>query len=170
MKQLCIFGDDATTHAASWRLFIDGASRNNPGPSGAGIVLYKGDELVMQQGFYLGTRTNNQAEYLALLLGIYHARMHMQSHDTITIISDSELLVRQLNGRYKISNPELKKLFHLAQHLLTGITCSIKHVLRAANKQADLMANAGVDSRHPVPEAFRTLLAEHGIHWAPTAA
>lgn len=165
MKQLCIFDDASAQHAVTWKLFIDGASRNNPGPSGAGIVIYKNDELFVQEGFYLGTRTNNQAEYLALVIGIYKVRAHMRSADGLAIISDSELLVRQLNGHYKIANPELKKLFHLAQHLLTGVTCVIKHVLRASNKQADLMANAGVDSRHPVPQEFKELLAEHGIPW-----
>jgi ribonuclease HI len=166
MKQLCLFDDATQQHTVTWQLFIDGASRNNPGPSGAGIVIYKNDEPFAQEGFFLGIRTNNQAEYLALLIGIYKVRMHMHANDGLTIVSDSELLVRQLNGRYKITNPELKKLFHLAQHLLTGLTCSIKHVLRAANKQADLMANAGVDSRHPVPPEFKILLEEHGIKWS----
>ena len=64
----------------SWRLFIDGASKNNPGPAGSGFVLFKNKEIICRQGFYLGTKTNNQAEYYALVLGIFFAKKYMQKN------------------------------------------------------------------------------------------
>ena len=85
MKQLSIFDEafkkiekkcgDGTR--GYWKLFIDGASRNNPGPSGAGFLLLKDDKPVEQKGFFLGSKTNNQAEYFALLIGIFFLKKHL---------------------------------------------------------------------------------------------
>lgn len=164
MEQLCIFESDKQ-NVSHWKLYIDGASRNNPGPAGAGIVIYNEKELVREGGYYLGSKTNNQAEYMALLIGVFVVKQLMKPEDQLIIISDSELMVRQLRGIYKVKNPELKKCFALAKSLLSGISCQIKHVLREENKQADAMANRGVDSKHAVPEAFITLLKDNDITW-----
>ncbi len=138
-----------------WKLFVDGASKNNPGPSGAGVCLLKGDnELVFKKGFYLGKKTNNQAEYLALLLGIFYARKHMSLGDSIIITSDSELMVRQLNKIYSVKNAELKRMYECARQLLEGFEVKFVHVLREENTVADALANEGIEKKHHVPQEF----------------
>lgn len=164
MEQLSIF-NHTSLEVTPWKLYIDGASRNNPGPSGAGIVLVKDNHMVQQGGYYLGIRTNNQAEYLALLLGIFTAKQHMHHDDHLVIISDSELLVLQMQGLYKVKDAELKKFSQLAHALLKGLFYRIEHVLREENKDADAMANKGIDEKGAVPADFITLLSEHAISW-----
>ena len=102
MKQLSLFDDcvftvtKQTKKGLHWKLFVDGASRKNPGKAGAGIYLVKEDKSILKKGFYLGTKTNNQAEYLALILGIFYAKKYMAKNDMLTIFSDSELLVKHM--------------------------------------------------------------------------
>lgn len=148
---------------ARWTLFIDGASRKNPGLAGAGVYLLKDDMPSFQKGFYLGHKTNNQAEYLALLLGIFHAKEHLKKIDALYIISDSELLIKQMKGEYKVKNLELKELYTLAHVLLKEISYTLCHVRRENNIEADELANAGIDKKGKVPESFKTLLQTHGI-------
>lgn len=146
-----------------WTLFIDGASRNNPGHAGAGVYLLKDDMPSFQKGFYLGYKTNNQAEYLALLLGLFHAKEHLAKVDTLYIMSDSELLIKQMKGVYRVKNLPLKQLFDIAQELLKGARYTLCHVRRENNVEADALANTGIDKRGKVPEAFIALLQSHGI-------
>jgi ribonuclease HI len=148
-----------------WKLFIDGAARNNPGPAGAGIYLVKNDTPIKKLGFYLGNKTNNQAEYGALLIGIYYLKLHMDSQDHVDIVSDSQLLVRQFKGEYRVKHPELKPLHMLAKKMLEGVTYSISHVLREHNEIADEMANKGIDDKKKLPQEFLTLLKQHDITW-----
>jgi len=147
----------------SWIIHIDGASRNNPGKAGAGIVMEKDGELVSKEGFFLGIKTNNQAEYYALLLSLFFVHRYAQPGDPIRIASDSELLVKQITGQYKIKHEGLKPLFALAQSLMNAYTIKIMHVVREDNSEADAMANKGIDTKKPVPNAFVTMLQEHGI-------
>ena len=147
----------------SWVIHIDGASRNNPGKSGAGIVMKKDGEVVSREGFYLGIKTNNQAEYYALLLSLFFVHRYAQPDDLIRIASDSELLVKQMAGTYKIKNEGLKPLFALAQSLLSAYTIKIMHVMREDNVEADAMANKGIDSKKAVPRTFMATLQKHGI-------
>lgn len=144
--------------AIRWHLFIDGASRNNPGPAGAGVYLMKNDHPVIKQGFYLGTKTNNQAEYLALLLGLYYAERHMSAGDFLVISSDSQLLVRQITGEYAVKHPDLKILYQLARARLSTIQFGIRHVFRHDNTIADQLANSGIDKKLPVPHDFIDLI------------
>src|SRR5471030_99614 len=102
--QLSWLEPDSNQAGLVWRLEVDGASRGNHGPAGAGLYLKKGAYVVLKQGFFLGNCTNNQAEYAALLLGICQARTLIQSSHTLHIVSDSELLVRQLQGTYKVKH------------------------------------------------------------------
>jgi len=139
-----------------WRLHVDGASRNNPGPAGAGIVLLKNEHVLEEHGYYLGVKTNNQAEYMALILGLCWLKQHTSSQDIIQIISDSQLLVRQLEGAYKVKHPDLKPLFQCAQNMLRGLNYSIAHVMREENVEADKLANEGIDKKIPIPESFLT--------------
>lgn len=170
MKQLDIFNDcfpsfdQLDKKGTIWKLFIDGAARKNPGFAGAGVYLLEDDNPVFKKGFFLEEKTNNQAEYLALLLGIFYASKHMASDDTLFIFSDSELLVKQLLGDYRVKNPDLKRLFDLAIELLQDLNYSICHVVREKNKVADQLANLGIDKRVKVPKEFLNLLASNDIY------
>lgn len=138
--------------AIEWHLFVDGAARNNPGPAGAGIYVTKGGEPVIKQGFFLGNKTNNQAEYMALILGICQVVGHMAPHDTLKIFSDSELLIRQIKGIYAVKNKELRILHERVKTLLSPLSYSVQHVLRERNAIADALANDGIDKKIKVPE------------------
>lgn len=135
-----------------WELYVDGAARNNPGPAGAGLYLVKDGVPVEQRGLYLGLRTNNQAEYLALLLGVYYAEQHMKEGDSLVIKSDSELMVRQVKGIYAIKNRELARIYSSIRRLLDALHFSIQHVPREQNKIADKLANMGIDKKIEVPK------------------
>lgn len=133
--------------AGCCRLFTDGASRGNPGQAGAGAVLLSpaGDELAAWS-MYLGTCTNNVAEYRALILGLDKA-LHLGCEELV-IALDSELIVRQIQGRYKVKNETLLPLFQQVQQRLSRLRqWSIMHVLRAQNSRADQLANQGIDGR-----------------------
>lgn len=148
----------------TWTVYIDGASRNNPGKAGAGIVLKKDGQNVAIEGFYLGVKTNNQAEYLALLLALYFVNKYATSQDVIRIVSDSQLLVRQFLGQYRVKNEGLKPLHHIAQQWAQQRTIEILHVLRADNKEADALANKGIDSKKPLPSSFIEALKEYHVN------
>jgi len=146
-----------------WRLFIDGASRNNPGPAGVGIVILKDDKPVEKHGFFIGSKTNNQAEYLALILGLIIITSLMDPDHLLLITSDSELLVKQIKGSYKVKNPDLRPLFIAAQQLLVDLNYDIEHVLRHNNKQADKLANIGIDKKIDVPSNIKEALKAYEI-------
>lgn len=171
MKQLSIFdqafkkiekkcGDGTKGY---WKLFIDGASRNNPGPSGAGFILFKDDKPVEKRGFFLGNKTNNQAEYFSLLLGVFFLKQNLCKGDLVLIVSDSQLLVRQLKGEYKVKKPQLKPMHACAQDLLKDVAYNVVHVLREENEQADALANRGIDKKIKLPEQFLNLLNDYEI-------
>lgn len=129
-----------------WILYSDGASRGNPGEAGAGALLMneKGDEYSLCA--YLGHKTNNQAEYEALLLGL--KELKRRGAKKVEIRADSELLVRQLNGEYKVKNAGLQNLFFKAKELLGAFeSVTIRHVPREENREADRLANEAIDER-----------------------
>ncbi len=133
------------------KLFVDGASRGNPGAAGAGVVITLAGARIFQDGYYLGRGTNNEAEYWALLLGLQKIfDLDLLEH-TIFIFSDSQLLVRQIRGEYRVKNLGLRRLFDRAQELLRLCDYKIVHVLREYNKEADAMANRGIDEHNVVP-------------------
>jgi len=162
-KQLALFETESNSKAEKkeihhWKIFIDGASRNNPGPSGAGVYILKDDQVFAKHGFFLGNKTNNQAEYLALLLGIFEIKKKVQPGDIIHIISDSQLLIRQMNGQYKVKNEDLKVLYSVAKRWLHGLHVKLSHVLREDNIEADAMANYGIDKKIKLPHEFMETL------------
>lgn len=136
----------------TWYLYVDGASRSNPGPSGAGIYLTKEKDPIEQRGFYLGTKTNNQAEYIALLIGLSYAQKHLAQQDKLIVISDSELLIKQLKGIYAVRNPILEKLYCRVTQKLANFSYILTHVLREKNTIADSLANTGIDKKIAVPK------------------
>jgi ribonuclease HI len=130
-----------------WSLYCDGASRGNPGQAGAGVVLLDGrGDIRGQYGEYLGQATNNVAEYQALLLGLKKARdLGVQK---IQIFADSELLVRQLTGQYRVKAAHLLPLYNAAKHALQEFEIhDITHVPRELNHLADRLANAAIDQQ-----------------------
>lgn len=168
MKQLFLFSqlsEKSSTRTVTHQLtlFIDGASRNNPGLAGAGIYLLKDDKPIERYGFFLGIKTNNQAEYLALLLGLFFLQKHVHLDNKIRIVSDSELLVKQIAGVYRVKNQALKPLFTLAKSMLIPLNGSVEHVFRAENKIADKLANQGIDHKAPVPPDFIEMLRCHEL-------
>ena len=124
---------------------IDGGARGNPGPAGYGVVIE--DEVgrpVAELSEYLGRQTNNFAEYSGLLAALSYAIKH--GFKALKVISDSELMVKQINGEYKVNNPTLKDLHARAMKLIDQLDYfEIRHVLREKNREADRLANAAMD-------------------------
>lgn len=145
------------------KIYIDGAARKNPGPGGAGVFLKKGEESIFEQGFFLGERTNNQAEYFALLISIFFIEQYAKKGDLVLIYSDSQLLVRQMLGMYVVRDPMLKKMKQVAQEMLVGYKVKFCHIYREQNQQADLLANRGIDKKTPLPKKFLDIIRQHGI-------
>jgi len=138
---------DPVAASGRCRLFTDGASRGNPGEAGAGAVLlgHDGGELAAR-AVYLGTCTNNVAEYKALLIGLDEA-LRLGCAD-LEIALDSELIVRQIQGRYKVKNETLLVLFQQVRERLARLgKWSVIHVPRAQNARADQLANRGIDQK-----------------------
>jgi len=124
---------------------VDGASRGNPGEAGIGVAIFDKDtNLINGACDYLGVATNNVAEYRALILGV---KLSIEYKAKRTLFkSDSELMVKQIKGEYKVKNTQLKLLFAEVKDLLKNLpNWKIMHVPREENKEADLLANKGVD-------------------------
>lgn len=126
---------------------IDGGARGNPGPAAYGVVIRNArGEVIKEWGEYLGIQTNNVAEYSGLLAALDYAVR--ENHGTMKVLSDSELLVRQMLGEYRVKNPALKTLYDRAQALARKLQqFSIEHVLRERNRDADRLVNQVLDSR-----------------------
>jgi ribonuclease HI len=131
-------------------LRTDGGARGNPGPAGAGFVLEDEEgRIVRSGGRFLGVATNNVAEYEALLWGLSTALDHGVRE--IRVCADSELVVKQLTGLYKVKNEGLKPLFAKAKVLLARFAgVQIIHVRREMNEAADALANVAMDERRTV--------------------
>jgi ribonuclease HI len=133
--------------APALRLHVDGASRGNPGEAGFGVHVTALDGVVVATLYgYLGRATNNVAEYQALLHGLRFALD--RGAREVEVFSDSELLVRQIGGRYRVKNPGLQPLFREATSLLARFArARVTHVPRERNREADALANRAVDER-----------------------
>lgn len=129
------------------RIFTDGAARGNPGLAGAGALLLDEEgQVVARAAEFLGKATNNVAEYQAVILGLGRA-LELGAR-RVELMSDSELLVRQLGGRYKVRAPHLLPLFQTAKDLLSRFESHrLLHVPREENAEADRLANLAIDER-----------------------
>lgn len=129
---------------------VDGGSRGNPGPAAAGVVVRADDGTVLlERGVFIGHATNNVAEYSGLLEGLRLAQTLRASE--VEIVSDSELLVRQMNGQYRVKNAGLKPLYEKALDLARSFRrCSYRHVRREMNVLADRLANLAMDRKRNV--------------------
>ncbi|MBI5167719.1 MAG: ribonuclease HI family protein [candidate division NC10 bacterium] len=126
-------------------VYIDGASRGNPGPAGVGVVLEsEGGDFVGEDYRFIGKATNNTAEYRALLIALEKVRD--LGYAKVRIYTDSQLLVRHLNGDYRVRSPSLRNLYQRVIHLRRSFdSFSIQHLERGYNKRADLLANRAIN-------------------------
>jgi ribonuclease HI len=132
---------------SEWVVNIDGASRGNPGAAASAVIIKSADGApVASFAKRLGTTTNNFAEYQALLAALEYALERGQRR--VCVRSDSELLVRQILGQYKVKNSGLKPLYQRAQQMIRQLDAfSISHIPREANREADGLANEALDGR-----------------------
>jgi ribonuclease HI len=139
-------------------VFTDGASRGNPGPAGIGVYAYDGtpEHPIFAIGYSFYRYTNNVAEYAALILAL-QTLIRIQWKGPIAIHADSLLMVKQMNKEYRVKNPQLLYWYTLATKLRSQITCTITHVRREHNTQADAMANKGIDEKIQPSAEFEQL-------------
>lgn len=152
-------------HGFSWEIFVDGASRNNPGKAGIGFVVKEKNKIIAQHGAFVGILTNNQAEYLALSCALYTCSMlaiaRGEHPEKLLIKSDSRLMVQQVAGEFKVKNDQLRKIHSCIMLQLSEFSYELQHVLREFNKEADLLANKGITTRTPLPRDFIDFLSHH---------
>jgi ribonuclease HI len=135
----------ATPTTAAYRANIDGGSRGNPGPASYGVVIRDPrGEIVAKLKKYIGRSTNNVAEYYGLIAALDYAQQH--GIRALQVQSDSELLVRQMRGQYKVKSPELRPLYERARKMAQMLdSFKIDHVYREQNAEADALANEALD-------------------------
>jgi probable phosphoglycerate mutase len=146
--QSSFFHNDSVRKAATsnWAVaYTDGGSRGNPGPSGYGVVILGEDGTVLGElSEFLGMRTNNVAEYSGLLAALEFALA--KGHPRLRVVSDSELMVKQIRGQYRVQSPDLRPLYEEAKRRIAKLEAfQIEHVLRGKNKKADELANQAMD-------------------------
>ncbi len=126
-------------------VYCDGGSRGNPGPAGGGYAIYRNGTLIEKGGEYFGEQTNNRAEYLSLRLALREVQEHFPDLK-VHCFMDSELVVKQIWGDYKVKNKDLKPLYDEVKRIMDQFpSFAIEHVPRAQNKVADQMANEAMD-------------------------
>jgi probable phosphoglycerate mutase len=146
--QSSFFSNDSARKSSTgeWAVaYTDGGSRGNPGPSGYGVVIQGEDGTVLGElSEFLGMRTNNVAEYSGLLAALEFALA--KGHQRLRVVSDSELMVKQIRGQYRVQSPDLRPLYEEAKRRISKLEAfQIEHVLRGKNKKADELANQAMD-------------------------
>ncbi|MBI4836550.1 MAG: ribonuclease HI family protein [Candidatus Abawacabacteria bacterium] len=132
-------------------LYTDGGARGNPGPAAWGFVIYQNRNLIAQGSGYLGHTTNNVAEYTACVEGLRHIKNTWGLGHTIHCYADSQLLIEQLNGRYKVKAAHLKPLIETIHALTFEQTVTFDHIRREKNTEADKLVNITLDKQPPTP-------------------
>jgi ribonuclease HI len=151
-----LFGEPAPdAKPAAWRANIDGGSRGNPGPAAYGAVIRNpSGQIVARLKKYIGRTTNNVAEYYGLIAALDYAQSN--SIRALHVESDSELLVKQMRGQYKVKSADLRPLFERAKKMSQSLASfQIRHVYREQNREADALANEAMDEvsgARPAPE------------------
>jgi ribonuclease HI len=138
------------SQAGQLKIHTDGASRGNPGPAAFAFVIARDGQPPIEQAGRLDDTTNNQAEYTALVRALEHA-LTLGAGQRVTLHSDSELIVKQMNGQYRVKDAGLKPLYEEADRLRRRFTHPVKfvHVRREANTRADELCNMALDGRLP---------------------
>ena len=151
--------------AAAFQANIDGGSRGNPGPASYGVVVRnERGEIVAKLKKYIGRMTNNVAEYYGLIAALDYAQSH--GVRALRVESDSELLVRQMRGHYKVKSPDLRPLFERAKKMSqTFESFRIDHVYREQNAEADALANEALDETSGKPKPSVTTKPESRPTW-----
>ncbi|MHC4757421.1 MAG: phosphoribosylglycinamide formyltransferase [Planctomycetota bacterium] len=131
-------------------IYTDGGSRGNPGPSAAAFTLNDvHGKQIMAKAFFLGEQTNNAAEYTAVIKALQHAKKYKSYR--VSLFSDSELLVHQINGEYKVKSENIRPLFEQVQEILSEFTSfEIKHLTRDKNKEADKLVNQALNLQQDI--------------------
>lgn len=148
--QKALFGEDEhkrPVHKGVYTINVDGASRGNPGKAGAGAVIRDPDGKVIKKlKKFLGTTTNNVAEYQALVMALEAASELKLS--SVSVLADSELMVKQINGIYKVKSEDLRPLYDKAIKLLGAFDKqTVAHIYREENSIADSLANEAIDRK-----------------------
>ncbi|MHB1698856.1 MAG: ribonuclease HI family protein [Acidobacteriaceae bacterium] len=144
-----LFRSTEPAHAPSGSGFIqahcDGGARGNPGPAGFGVYIQDEDGTVLAElSEFIGVKSNNVAEYSGLLASLEWALQN--GHTRLRVVSDSELMVKQIKGQYKVASPDLRPLYEEAKRRIARLEAfRIEHALRAKNKHADRLANLAMD-------------------------
>ena len=135
-------------------IYTDGAARGNPGQSGIGVIVYNEQgEAIEEYCEYLGTATNNVAEYRALIAGLTLAKKYLPC--SIQFYMDSELLVQQMLGKYRVKNDILSGYFNTAQQMIPQFSgVNFTHIPREKNKYADRLANKAIDAKVTPGQSF----------------
>lgn len=129
-----------------WLAYTDGASRGNPGPAGCGVEILSPDGRRFLTKAFLGKKTNNQAEYEAVILAL--KELGRLAARIVLIRADSQLLVKQMNGEYQVKNANILPLYHRVRELCEGFgRVRFEHVRREDNKPADRLANEAIDEQ-----------------------
>jgi ribonuclease HI len=128
-------------------MYSDGGARSNPGPAAVGFVIYdQNDREIFKGSKYLGVATNNTAEYMALYFGVL--KLKSLNCTKVDLYLDSELVVKQMQGKYQVKKQDLGKIKDKIVEALNGIEWSITHVRREKNKVADALVNQELDKNH----------------------
>ncbi len=137
-------------------VFTDGGARGNPGPAGFGVAIYHNLTPLATLSGFLGTKTNNEAEYAALIFALTWLKDHQNQYEfeSVSFQMDSQLLCRQMQGLYKIKSPNLKPLKLKADNLVASLHAKITFtdILREKNQLADELANLAMDTKKPFYE------------------
>ena len=142
-------------------IYIDGASKGNPGPSAIGVIICRDGQTIKNIANYIGNTTNNIAEYTALIYALQEALI--LKADILKINTDSQLLCRQLNKVYKVKNPNILGLYNQVSHLISAFKqVTVNNILRKDNRGADKLANQALKEQfrkrvHPA------LAGDHGF-------
>ena len=147
------FNNNSISNPEQYILLFDGCSKNNPGPAGAGAVLYKNGKEISSVCSFLGLQTNNYAEYMALIKGLEMCLRYSIGH--LEVKGDSTLVINQMNGEWKVNNPQLELLYEKAKQFEGQLNrVSYNHIPREQNKRADMLANQallkGFDATNPL--------------------
>lgn len=130
------------------KIFTDGGSRGNPGPSAYGFVIYQNGKKIYSEGEYLGMQTNNYAEYMAVIKSFEWIRKNLNENYIIDLYCDSLLVASQLSGKFKVKHPSIIQLVKRAKALESHFSkVSYTHIFREKNTEADSMVNFALDKR-----------------------
>ena len=130
-------------------IYTDGGARGNPGPAGAGVVIYDGEKKIAEVKKFIGTQTNNFAEYEALALGLQEAKKRGLAERDVEIRMDSELIVRQMGNQYQVKEETLWPHYMKVHNLLVAHFTNFQfvHIPREKNKEADALVNEVLDEQ-----------------------